>query len=133
MSIVAIVISAFVSAFLGELGAALVLGFVVAMGAGAAKQAFDAVVQRDAPDADRGRVFARFEARFQLVWVLGALVPTALPMSIPVGSVVVGVAGAVAAIAAAVNLSQSGPPADRRRRSRRAGSSSPDGGWDPGR
>ena len=39
--------------------------------AAAGKLAFDSIVQRDAPDAIRGRTFARFETRFQLVWVVG--------------------------------------------------------------
>ena len=46
----------------------------------AAKQAFDSIVQRDAPDANRGRSFARFETRFQLVWVIGALIPIVIPI-----------------------------------------------------
>ncbi|MGZ8751866.1 MAG: MFS transporter [Acidimicrobiia bacterium] len=50
----------------------------VAMGAAAGKVAFDSLLQRDGPDDLRGRAFARFETRFQLVWVLGALVPVAL-------------------------------------------------------
>jgi len=50
----------------------------VAMGAAAGKVAFDSLLQRDGPDDLRGRAFARFETRFQLVWVIGALVPVAL-------------------------------------------------------
>jgi len=50
----------------------------VAVSAASGKQAFDAVVQRDAPDANRGRSFARFESRFQVVWVLGAAVPVVI-------------------------------------------------------
>lgn len=48
---------------------------VLSAGSTAARQAFDSLLQRDAPDALRGRAFARFEARFQVAWVLGALVP----------------------------------------------------------
>lgn len=44
------------------------------------KLAFDALVQRDAPDANYGRSFARFEARFQLFWVIGALIPVVVRM-----------------------------------------------------
>ncbi len=51
---------------------------LVASGAAAGKVAFDSLLQRDGPDDLRGRAFARFETRFQLVWVLGALVPVAL-------------------------------------------------------
>ena len=50
----------------------------VASGAAAGKVAFDSLLQRDGPDDLRGRAFARFETRFQLVWVLGALIPVAL-------------------------------------------------------
>ena len=88
----------------------------------ARKLAFDSLVQRDAPDANRGRSFARFETRFQLVWVIGALLPLLL-LPIPDGS-------ASSAIARHRRRSpcsptwpaSGGPPSPRRgrRRSRRA-------------
>jgi len=53
--------------------------------AAAGKLAFDSIVQRDAPDAIRGRTFARFETRFQLVWVAGAFIPVGLAISTRVG------------------------------------------------
>ncbi len=53
--------------------------------AAAGKLAFDSIVQRDAPDAVRGRTFARFETRFQLVWVVGAFVPVVLTISTGLG------------------------------------------------
>lgn len=56
--------------------AALTLG----AGAAAGKLAFDSLVQRDAPDADRSRAFARFETRFQLAWVAGAFIPVIVPL-----------------------------------------------------
>lgn len=59
-------------AWLGGLPGAGLLAATVGIGAAGAKQAFDAIVQRDAPDANRGRSFARFETRFQLIWVCGA-------------------------------------------------------------
>jgi hypothetical protein len=52
----------------------------VSAGAGAGRLAFDSLVQRDAPEAARGRTFARFETRFQLAWVAGAVVPVAVPL-----------------------------------------------------
>ena len=55
--------------------AAIVLAGIVALGASLAKTAFDAIVQRDTRDADRSRLFARFESIFQLAWVAGALIP----------------------------------------------------------
>lgn len=65
------------------------LSLVVGCSSNVAKQAFDAIVQRDAPDANRGRSFARFETRFQLVWVVGAMLPTALPIPLPAAYVFV--------------------------------------------
>jgi len=49
------------------------------------KLAFDSLVQRDAPDANRGRSFARFEVRFQLVWVIGAVTPVLIDIPLRVG------------------------------------------------
>lgn len=51
----------------------LVLVFTIACAASIGRQAFDSILQRDAPDAAHGRAFARFETLFQLIWVLGAL------------------------------------------------------------
>jgi hypothetical protein len=53
----------------------IVAAGTLGMFANVGRVAFDAIVQRDAPDAEQGRAFARFETRFQLAWVLGALVP----------------------------------------------------------
>jgi hypothetical protein len=69
--------------------AAALLGLVVGISAGSAKVAFDALVQQDAPEAIQSRAFARFEAVFQLVWVVGALLPVVIAMSLRVGFVVV--------------------------------------------
>jgi MFS family permease len=52
---------------------------LVAAGAASGRVAFDSLLQRDAPDAVRGRSFARFETRFQITWVVGALIPVAIP------------------------------------------------------
>ncbi|HLF41395.1 MAG TPA: MFS transporter, partial [Acidimicrobiia bacterium] len=57
-----------------------VVAATVSVGAAAGRLAFDSLVQRDAPEAVRGRTFARFETRFQLAWVAGAFVPVAVPM-----------------------------------------------------
>ncbi len=56
----------------------LVLGGVAAV----ARQGFDAMVQTHAPMVTRGRSFARFETRFQLGWVAGALAATAIAIPI---------------------------------------------------
>ena len=69
---------------------------LVAVGAASGRVGFDSIVQRDAPDAVRGRSFARFETRFQLIWVVGGLLGL-LPLDARVGllglSAVLGFAG----------------------------------------
>jgi hypothetical protein len=81
--------AALAAALRGGLLGAAVLVIVVGVAASAGKLAFDSLVQRDAPDANRGRSFARFETRFQLVWVVGAFVPVALPLPARLGYVLV--------------------------------------------
>ncbi|MEA2687109.1 MAG: hypothetical protein QOE93_2304 [Actinomycetota bacterium] len=63
------------------LAAFCVVAAATGLAAAAAKHAFDSIVQRDAPDAVRGRTFARFETRFQLVWVAGAFLPVVFDIS----------------------------------------------------
>lgn len=80
-----------VTAMIGGLAGAAILSMTVGATGSAAKQAFDAIVQRDAPDANRGRSFARFETRFQMVWVIGALIPIIVPISAEIGFALIGV------------------------------------------
>ena len=68
-------IAALLGLWSGGISGALLVGFAVAISANTGKLAFDSIVQRDAPDANYGRSFARFETRFQLLWVIGALIP----------------------------------------------------------
>ena len=81
----------------GGVATAVVLAFVVGAASAVGRMAFDAIVQRDAPDADQGRAFARFETRFQLAWVFGGLAPVAVTMPGQLGFFLVGIAGAFAA------------------------------------
>lgn len=92
----------FVCARARGLGAIAVLAGVVGLSAAACKLAFDSIVQRDAPDAVRGRTFARFETRFQLVWVLGAAVPVLVHLSATLGMDLIA-AGCAAAFTAYVS------------------------------
>ena len=77
--------------------AAILLAFMVNFSTATGRQAFDSIVQRDAPDANQGRAFARFETRFQLAWVLAALGPVAFTLPGWLGFLVVGLFGASAA------------------------------------
>ena len=76
----------------------IVLAAAVNAAAAIGRLAFESIVQSDAPDANRGRAFARFETQNQLAWVVGGLVPIALNLSSRVGFLFVmlfGVAGAL--------------------------------------
>lgn len=66
---------AVVATIVASVAIASLVTLSVAVAAAIGRLAFDAIVQRDAPDADRGRAFAGFETRFQLAWVAGAFVP----------------------------------------------------------
>jgi hypothetical protein len=83
-SLAVVVAVGLAAAWIGGMPAAALLAGAVGVAAGAGKLAFDSIVQRDAPDAIRGRTFARFETRFQLAWVAGAALPVAV--RIPSGS-----------------------------------------------
>ena len=83
---------AVVAGFLHGLQAFCLVAGATGVAAAAGKLAFDSIVQRDAPDAVRGRTFARFETRFQLVWVAGAFVPVVLHISPSLGIDVIALA-----------------------------------------
>jgi hypothetical protein len=94
-SLATTMIGGIVAAVLAGPGGAMLLCFLMGTTSGTAKQAFDALVQRDAPDANRGRSFARFETKFQLAWVLGAAMPLILPFPLIIGYAIIGGAMAV--------------------------------------
>ena len=85
------------AAMTGGLMTAILLAFVVNFSSAISRLAFDAIVQRDAPDANKGRAFARFETRFQLAWVLGCLPSVFFTLPGEIGFLVVGLIGAFAA------------------------------------
>lgn len=80
------------AAAFGALGPSrpLVLTVAVVLGAAASvgRQGFDSLVQSQAPEASRGRSFARFETRFQIGWVLGAVAATAASVPIQISMAV---------------------------------------------
>jgi len=80
---------ALLTAWNGGLLSAVLLSFTLGFCANAGKVAFDTIVQRDAPDANRGRSFARFETRFQLAWVIGAFIPVLIPIPAQIGFLVI--------------------------------------------
>jgi MFS family permease len=93
-----IALAGFLAAFTSGLPTAIVLAFVVNFSGAVGRLAFDSIVQRDAPDANQGRAFAQFEARFQLAWVLAGLPPVAFTLPGWIGFLLVGVIGLFAMV-----------------------------------
>ena len=91
-------VAGLLAAWAGGVAAACALALCVGMAASSGKLAFDSVVQRDAPDANRGRSFARFETRFQLMWVIGAFVPVVVSIPIEIGFLVIAAGAAFAVV-----------------------------------
>lgn len=121
-SLVLVAVLAVVGTWLGSLPGAALVALSVGVGAACAKQAFDSIVQRDAPDANRGRSFARFETRFQLVWVGGAILGV-VPMPTWIGFLLVAGTSAFAGVSYAAGSRSVRDVAHRLslRRARRAG------------
>ncbi len=92
-----IALAGFGTAVLGGVVAGMLLAGSVNFAAAIGRLAFEAVVQRDAPDANRGRAFAQFETRFQFGWVGAGLLPVLLQMPGRVGFVLVGLAAVMVA------------------------------------
>ncbi|HXQ59475.1 MAG TPA: MFS transporter [Acidimicrobiales bacterium] len=84
-----VALSAAMTAIVGGVPIQTVLAFVIGVAGGAGKPAFDALVQRYVPTAGQGRAFARFETRFQLIWVLGALLPVVSSTPLSAGDIVI--------------------------------------------
>ena len=81
MLIVALTIPAVVGV-MATLAGGPVLGISVAIavnfGAAIGRLSFESIVQRDGPATNRGQAFAQFETRFQLAWVVAAVLPVVL-------------------------------------------------------
>jgi Major Facilitator Superfamily len=75
-----------------------VIALVVGLASAVAKPSFDALVQRHVSESNQGRAFARFETRFQLMWVVGSFVPVVLSLPVAAGSLVMAVVAAVGAV-----------------------------------
>jgi MFS family permease len=91
-----VMVGALVATKLSVRPAAALLAAVAGLAASSAKLSFDSLVQRDAPLAVQGRSFARFEASFQVAWVIGALLPVLITMPPQAGFVALAVACGVA-------------------------------------
>jgi hypothetical protein len=94
--------AAFITAQIFGLTAAVILAASAGLAWGTAKFGFDALLQKTATREQRGGAFTRAETIFQLLWVLGALLPVAFTVSSTVG---LSFAGAAALFAQVVIVS----------------------------
>lgn len=120
-----------VAALTGGFAVALLLAAAVNFAGSVGRMAFDSIVQREAPDANQSRAFARFETRFQLAWVLACLPPVAFTLPGRVGFAVVAALGGAALtlqwLAGRVVRARGGRSRGPARRSRPASATRPRG------
>jgi hypothetical protein len=74
------------------------IALAVGLASAVAKPSFDALVQRHVRESNQGRAFARFETRFQLMWVVGSFVPVVLSLPVAAGSLVMAVVAGAGAL-----------------------------------
>ena len=96
---IAVAITCFGFSFNATRGITAIVAGVIGMAAGVGRVSFDSIVQREVPETERSSAYARFETRFQLYWVFGALVPVTISLQRSLGFVLMAIiAGAAAAI-----------------------------------
>lgn len=97
-SVVFIVVIGLFATWYDRVVGGIVLAAAVNAAAAIGRLAFEATVQRDAPDANRGKTFARFETQNQIAWVCGGLIPVIVSPSGWLGFAGVVVIGSVGAV-----------------------------------
>ena len=97
-AIVLIAVTGIAAAVFGGVGAAIMLAAVANMASGIGRMAFDSIVQRDAPDANQGRAFAKFETRFQLSWAIAGVIPVLFTFPGRAAFLTVGLVGVLAVV-----------------------------------
>lgn len=125
VALVSTAVAGFVCTWIGGVTGGVILAAVVNALAAMCKLAYEAVVQSDAPDANRARAFASFETQFQLAWVGAGLFPVVLGLPGELGFFLVGLVGAIGAALFVLRIrvakkSRGGRATDPGRRSRRA-------------
>jgi hypothetical protein len=94
-SLIATAVAGLSCTWIGGVTGGVILVAVVNACAALCRLAYEAVVQSDAPDANRARAFASFETQFQLAWVGAGLVPVVLRLPGEFGFFCVGLVGMI--------------------------------------
>jgi hypothetical protein len=97
-------VAGLVAALLGGSWAGICVAVIVNLAAAICRLSFESVVSRDGPVANRGRAFAQFETRFQLAWVVAAVIPVVLEMPASIGYMLVGLVMLVALVNYVIGL-----------------------------
>lgn len=87
-----------IAAFSGRIVAGIALASAVNAAAAICRLAFESVVQKGAPDANRGRAFSKFETQNQIAWVVGGLIPVIFSPAGWFGFACMGIAGLAGAL-----------------------------------
>lgn len=103
-----------VAAVVGGPRLGIAVAVVVNFSAALCRLSFESIVQRDGPATNRGQAFARFETRFQLGWVVAAVLPVMLEMPAAVGYLLVGAVSAAAVVNYRAGLAGGAAPVTRR-------------------
>ena len=91
-------VAGILGAIAGGASSGIAVAAVVGFGAAICRLSFESIVQRDGPDTNRGQAFARFETRFQLGWVVAAVLPVLLEIPGSVGYLLIGVVCSAAVV-----------------------------------
>lgn len=123
LALAMLTVMGFVSTWIGGVTGGVILAASVNAAAATSRLAFEAIVQADAPDANRSRAFANFETQFQLAWVGAGLFPVVLRLPGELGFAFVGVFGGCGLALfilrrRVAQRSRSGRATDRERRAR---------------
>ena len=112
-------VSGIIAAVLGGPAAGAFLAAMLNLAGAVGRLAFESIVQRDAPEANRGRAFAQFETHFQFAWAVAGLIPVIVVIPGAIGFLVVGLVSAAALVNYVMgSRSMGAPPIRARRRSR---------------
>ncbi len=87
--------AALIAALIAGAAAGIALAVVANFAAAVGRLGFESIVQREAPSANHGRAFARFETKFQFGWAIAGLLPVVIELPGAIGYLIVGLMAGV--------------------------------------
>jgi hypothetical protein len=95
VSLAATTVAGLIAALIAGAAAGIALAVVANLSAAVGRLGFESIVQREAPSANHGRAFARFETKFQFGWAIAGLVPVVIELPGAIGYLIVGLMAGV--------------------------------------